>query len=46
MYTFHQAGPFELRMEEENPDIQWHASRTGMSILLTYRQFDIDTGHF
>jgi len=36
MDTPHPAGSFELRMEEEDLDVLWHASRTRMSIILTY----------
>ena len=32
----HPAGTFELRIEEEDLDVLWHASRTRMSILLPY----------
>lgn len=36
MDTPHPPGTFELRIEEEDLDVMWHASRTSMSIILTY----------
>ncbi len=36
METPHPPGTFELRIEEEDLDVMWPASRTSMSIILTY----------
>lgn len=36
MHTLHPPGTFELRVEEEDLDVVWHASRMSMSIILTY----------
>lgn len=36
MDTPHPPGTFELRIEEEDLDVMWHASRMLMSIILTY----------
>jgi hypothetical protein len=36
MDTPHPPGTFELRVEEEDLDVMWHASRTSMSLILTY----------
>jgi hypothetical protein len=36
MDTPHPPGTFELWIEEEVLDVMWHASRTSMSIILTY----------
>jgi hypothetical protein len=36
MDTPHPPGTFELRIEEEDLDVMWHASRMSRSIILTY----------
>lgn len=36
MDTPHPPGTFELQVEEEDLDVMWHASRTSMSLILTY----------
>jgi hypothetical protein len=36
MDTPHPPGTFELQIVEEDLDVMWHASRTSMSIILTY----------
>jgi hypothetical protein len=36
MDTPHPPGTFELRIEEEDLDVMWQASRISMSIILTF----------
>lgn len=36
MDTPHPPGTFELRVDEEDLDVMWHASRMSMSLILTY----------
>jgi hypothetical protein len=33
----HEAGSFELRVEEEDLDVMWQASRSSLSLILTSR---------